>query len=233
MSLGPALLSGQTVRNGAPPDAIVLWDGGALCRFVSANGEPLNWKRVDEKLISTPNGRRSNNAISDVMFEDAEIHLEFQLPKSGSGNSGVFIHGVYELQILGSEGKDSVEASDMGGLYSIAAPLCNAAAPREEWQAYDIRFVAPRRDAQGSLIKAGAMTVRLNGVLIHQATPLGDRESRYNPYRYDATEYMRELERRQLATGEGSLMLQDHDEPIAFRNIWLRRIPAGDATVEP
>lgn len=124
------------------------------------------------------------------------------------GNSGVYIHGCYEIQVLDSYGLDDYTETDCGGIYSIAKGLENASLPPLEWQTYDIFFRAPRFDAQGNVTENGFVTVLHNGVCIHNnlelptATPGGCTNDQRVP--------------------RGSLMLQDHGDRVSYRNIWIK-----------
>jgi hypothetical protein len=205
-----------------PTGAIVLFDGKGINLFVSRTGGKINWPVDDGALVATSNTRRSNNIVSRLHFRDADIHVEFSLPPTGDGNSGVYIHGVYELQILKSEDERRPGIGDMGAVYGLHRPIVNEARGPGEWQSYDIRFRAPRRDAFGKLVAEGTITVWLNGQKIHDRVTIGEKTSDYNPYRYDTTPYLATIAKRQLRTMTGPLMLQDHDNPVRFRNIWVR-----------
>jgi len=205
-----------------PADAIVLFDGRGTNLFVSTTGDTVNWPVKDGALVSTPNSRRSNNLVSRLHFRDAEVHVEFMLPSTGDGNSGVYLHGEYELQILNSADKNDPGLGDMGAVYGLHKPLVNAARRPGEWQAYDVRFAAPRRDPAGKLIAEGTITAWLNGRMIHDRAKIGMKTSDYNPYRYDTTDHLATIARRQRRTMVGPLILQDHDSPVRFRNIWVK-----------
>lgn len=222
-----ALASTSDVAEGQPratppAGAIVLFDGRRGDMFVGMSGGPIDWPIEDGALVSTPNGRRSNNIVSRLRFRDAEIHVEFLLPTAGDGNSGVFLQGLYELQILESSGKAELTASDMGGVYSLFKPRVNAAREAGEWQAFDVCYRAPRRDTQGRITAKGAITAWLNGQKIHDRVKIGAAGSKYNPYEYDTTPFLREVWQRQQRHTTGPLILQDHDNPVRFRNIWVR-----------
>jgi hypothetical protein len=205
-----------------PADAIDLFDGKATDLFVSAAGDATDWRVEDGALVSTPNGRRSNSLVSRLHFRDAEIHVEFMLPQAGDGNSGVYVHGLYEVQILNSAGKREPGLGDMGAVYGLYRPLVNAARPAGAWQAYDVRYRAPRRDAGGAIVADGLMTAWLNGRKIHDRVRVGAKTSDYNPYEYDVTPYLAAVQKRQLQSTAGPLLLQDHDCPVRFRNIWVK-----------
>lgn len=157
-----------------------------------------------------------------MRFRDADIHVEFQLPAKGSGNSGLYIHGHYELQIINSIGKEKLTQEDMGALYGFSAPAVNASRQPGEWQVYDVRFRAPRRDADGKITEEGSLTAWLNGQKVQDGTCFGEPRSKYHPYRHGTTPYLQQLERELKQTSTGPLFLQDHDSPVRFRNVWVR-----------
>ncbi len=195
---------------------------GGTNQFVSSTGGAINWPVEDGALVSTPNSRRSNNLVSRLHFRDARLHVEFMLPPQGDGNSGIYLQGLYELQILNSAGKKHPGLGDMGAVYGLYKPLVDAALPPGQWQAYDVLYIAPRRDSAGKLREEGSITAWLNGRLIHDHVRIGDKTSDYNPYRYDTTEYLATIAKRQQTTMVGPLILQDHDCPVRFRNIWVK-----------
>ena len=118
-----------------PPDgAIVLFDGAGTNRFLSKSGDTVNWPIEQGSLVSARGQSRSNHIVSALHFRDADIHVEFMLPPKGPGNSGIYIHGNYELQILNSQGVKEPEMQHMGAVYGFAKPLVNAALPPGQWQ---------------------------------------------------------------------------------------------------
>ncbi len=113
----------------APPKgAVVLLGEKDNHRFLSMAGEKNNWPIEDGIVTSTPKGNR-NHIVSDLHFRDADIHVEFMLPEKGPANSGVYIHGNYEVQILNSHGKEAITQEDAGSLYGFSKPLANACRP--------------------------------------------------------------------------------------------------------
>ena len=206
----------------APQDAIVLFDGKKINHFLSMTGEAMNWNVTNGELISTKGGRNANHLVSKLHFRDIDIHVEFKLSPSGSGNSGVYLHGNYELQIIRSHGKTKIGKGDMGALYGFAKPLVNAARPPEQWQVYDIRYRAPRRDAKEKIIEQGSITAWLNGQLVQKETRFGEPKSKYHPYRHGTTPYLQKIWKRQKKTMQGPVFLQDHGHPTRFRNVWVR-----------
>lgn len=212
----------ETLPVAAPADAIVLFDGQGVQKFVSMSGGEIDWPVEDGTLVSTRGKQRSNHIVSTVHFRDADIHAEFLLPEKGNGNSGLYLHGNYELQIINSHGTGEPTMEDMGALYGFAKPLVNAARPPGVWQVYDVRYRAPRRDAAGNIVEEGTLTAWLNGQKVQDGTRFGEPRSKYHPYRYGVTPYLEAIWEQQKKTSRGPLFLQDHDNPTRFRNVWIR-----------
>ena len=218
----------------APPDgAIVLFDGHGTNRFLSMEGKEMNWPVEDGTLVSTRGQGRTNHLVSKLHFRDAEIHVEFMLPEQGPGNSGVYLHGNYELQIFNSFGKDEPTMDDMGAIYGFSKPLANACRKPGQWQVYDIRYRAPRRDDSGKIVEDGSLTAHLNGVLVQDQAKFGEPRSPYHPFRYGTTPYLAKIWEQQQRTGVGPVFLQDHDSPVRFRNIWVRPLDDRAFLYEP
>ena len=210
-----------------PADAIVLFDGtnakgGSDHLFVSMSGEAPNWPIEDGALVSTQKPGNVNHLCSRLHFRDADIHVEFLLPEKGAGNSGIYLHGNFELQIINSHQAKNLTQQEMGALYGFAPPLVNAARPPGEWQVYDIRFQAPRRNAAGKVETPGSIIAWLNGQLVQNGTTFEEPRSSFHPYRHGVTDYLKAIYPQQKATAIGPLFLQDHNSPIRFRNVWVR-----------
>lgn len=213
----------------APPkDAVVLLDADTNL-FIGKDGGPSNWPYEEGTLVSTKTAARSNHVPSLLHFRDADIHVEFMLPEKGVGNSGIYIHGNYELQIINSAGKKELTEHDMGAVYGFAPPLVDAARKPGEWQVYDIRYKAPRRDEAGKIVEEGEITAWLNGQKVQERTKVGEPRSTYHPFRYKSTPFLQKIWEKQLQTSVGPLFLQDHDNPVKFRNVWVR--PLDDKSV--
>lgn len=206
----------------APEGATLLFDGNGVNLFTSMSGGDIDWQIDAGELVSGRGQGRSNHLVSKLHFRDADIHVEFKLPDSGSGNSGIYIHGNYELQIINSYGKKETTQGDMGAVYGFAPPLVNASRPSGEWQVYDIRYRAPRRDADGEITQEGSITAWLNGHKIQDGTRVGEPRSKYHPYRYGTTDYLQTIWKQQKRNSVGPVFLQDHDNPVRFRNVWVR-----------
>lgn len=210
----------------APDDAIILFAGESDPSFVSMDGSLIDWSINDGVLVSTkakkPKQPRSNHILSKVHFRDADIHVEFMLPETGTGNSGIYIHGHYELQIIDSHGKGNLEQHDIGAVYGFAPPLVNACRARGEWQVYDIRYRAPRRDSDGKITDQGSITAWLNGQRVQKDLQLGEPKSSYHPLKYGRTDFLAKIEKQLLKTSTGPVFLQDHDNAVRFRNVWIQ-----------
>ena len=205
---------------GSPPaDAAVLFSGQDVSQWVKQDGSPTGCT-VERKEMVCRTG--AGNAYSKEKFRDAQLHLEFLVPDMKEqeraqrrGNSGVYLQGRYEVQILDSIDNPTYPQGVLGAIYGTAAPLVNAGRPVGQWQTYDIVFRGPRC-YEDQLVSPGTVTVLLNGVLVQDHVSL-----RYRPNAC--------AERK---VGEpGPLMLQDHsnfkDPPhteMRFRNIWLRHL---------
>jgi len=205
-----------------PEGATVLFDGSPDHLFLSMNGGSVDWPIEDGALVSTHHEGQANHIVSKLHFRDADLHVEFMLPQRGVGNSGVYLHGHYELQIIkpGAEGK--LTEHDIGSLYGFATPLTSAGRPPGFWQSYDIRYRAPRRDDAGAITEQGTITAYLNGVLVQDHTRFGEPRSVYHPFRFRTTPYLKQIAEQQPRTVTGPVFLQDHNAPVRFRNVWVR-----------
>ncbi len=211
----------DTLPVAPPADALVLFDGD-ICRFHSMSGEAISWPIQDGCLISTTARNHTNHIVSTVHFRDAEIHVEFMVDRKAQGNSGVYLHGNYEMQIFDSHGKERVGEHDEGALYGFRGPLVNAARPADQWQVYDIQYRAPRRNEQGRIIQPGQVTAWLNGQLVQDQTKFEEPRSVYHPFRYGNTPYLDNIYQQIKQSSVGPLFLQDHGSPTKFRNVWIR-----------
>lgn len=196
-----------------PSDATVLFDGeNANAWKMRRSGEPCKW--IVESGILRVN-RGTGDIVTKEKFTDFQLHLEFKIPYmpeakgQGRGNSGVYMQGLYEVQILDSYGLDSQD-NDCGGIYMVSRPMVNACLKPEEWQSYDVLFHAPRFDESGKMVKPARISVLQNGVWIQDNAEAWKR----------TTASMSEAE--QDENKPGPILLQDHGNPVAFRNIWIR-----------
>lgn len=209
--LDKVLRQSPTLGASPPTHAAVLFDGKDLSSFVSGSAV------LDSGLL-LPQGTTSSGATTLRTFGDFRLHLEFLIPfqpdRSGQarGNSGIYLQGRYELQILDSFGMDLLRGDgttatrECGAFFELAGPRLNMSLPPLRWQTYDVDFTAARFDAEGKTqIQPALVTVRLNGVVIHE-----NRELTRNTLLGDA-----------VAPGKGPLRFQAHGDPVKFRNIWI------------
>jgi hypothetical protein len=209
-----------------PKGAKVLLDEKGTNQFLSMAGEKIDWALEEGVITSTANKKNQNHIVSKLHFKDADIHVEFLLPEKGVGNSGVYIHGNYEVQVYNSFGKEKPNDEDAGALYKFSAPSENACRKPGEWQVFDIRYKAPRRDDTGKITEHGYITVWFNGKKVQDGARFGEPKSAFHPFRYGNTPYLDAIRDRQKKTMTGPLFLQDHSNPVKFRNVWV--VPTDD-----
>ena len=207
-----------------PEDAIILLGMDSKPKFTAMNGEPINWAEEDGVLTATRSTRHMNHIVSTEIFQDTDIHAEFMTSPIAHGNSGLYIHGHYEMQIYDSFGVKKITQQDEGSLYRFTKPLINASRPTGEWQVYDIRFIAPRRHTDGRIRSPGTLKAWLNGKLVQNGVTFTEPRSPYIPYKHGVTSHLKTIEQTLRETGKGPLFLQDHGSPVKFRNIWIQRL---------
>ena len=195
-----------------PCDAIVLFDGTDLSAWRKRSEDsPAEWKVENGYMEVVP---RTGDIMTREVFTDCQVHVEFWLPlmadKQGQAraNSGVYLQGRYEVQVLDSYMLDP-QTNDCAAFYRLAAPRVNAARPPETWQTYDIFFTAPRFNEEGVRISNARATVVWNGVFVHHDLEIPQPTGGEIDHEYHVP---------------GPLMLQDHGNLIRFRNIWARKL---------
>lgn len=194
-----------------PPDgAVVLFDGSTLSAWEQPGGAAPAWKLVDGAMEVG-----GGSIVSKQKFTDFKLHLEFRTPfmpearGQARGNSGVYLQGRYEVQVLDSFGLEPKD-NECGGIYKQHVPRVNACLPPEQWQTYDITFQAARLNDAGEVAQRGRMTVVQNGITIHDDVELSGPT----------------LGGLDQAEGKpGGIMLQDHGNPVRYRNVWV--VPAA------
>ncbi len=193
-----------------PSDAIVLFDGKDLSKWQSTEkGKEARWAIKDGAM--EVNGTGSIRTREE--FGDVQLHVEWAAPSEvkgsdqGRGNSGVYLQGRYEIQVLDSYQNKTYPNGQAGAFYGHAAPLVNASRKPGEWQAYDIIFRSPRKGEDGKVVP-GSFTVLHNGVLVQDHTLIEGKATTAAAF--------------SGLTEKGPLVLQDHGNPVRFRNIWLR-----------
>ena len=218
----PKVVSPGEQANQAPSDATVLLGGKELTHWTDQQGNPTKWKYADGILESV----KKAGAIYTVQkFGDCQLHVEFATPTTpkgkgqGRGNSGVFFFDAdYEIQVLDNYQNETYADGTVGGLYGQHPPLVNACRGPGQWQTYDIVFRKPRFNEDGTLKSPARMTAMLNGVLVQDASEL------YGPTVWlQAGQYKKK-------SGEGRISLQDHGNPVRYRNIWVRRLVENPPT---
>lgn len=206
-----------------PPGAVIVVGAGDEPRLAAMDGGPIDWESHDGEIVVRTSAEHSNHVHSIDTFQDADVHAEFVVDAKERGNSGLYLHGWFEMQIEDSFGVDPVTEQDEGSLYRFAKPLVNAARPAGEWQVYDIRYTAPRRGPDGRVSRPGSIVAWLNGKKVQDGVEFDEPRSPYVPYRHGVTDHLRDVEKTLRATGRGPLFLQDHGSPTRFRNVWFVR----------
>jgi len=203
----------------APADAVVLFDGKDLSQWEVGKGKPAKWK-VENGYMEVV--KDAGSIQTKERFADFQLHLEFATPSvvkgngQGRGNSGILMNGVYEVQVLDSYNNKTYPDGQAGALYGWTPPLVNASKPPGEWQSYDIIWESPRWDESGNLVKKANATVIHNGVVLHHKREyLG-----HSPHQAVGS-YKKH-------PPEMFIQLQDHGNPMRFRNIWVRTLGEYD-----
>jgi len=221
----PLVTPGQPAEPVPPPsDAIVLFDGTGVGAWRNANGEDAGWVVRDGAMEAVPG---AGFVFTRQEFGDVQLHIEWAAPTppkdtgQGRGNSGVFLMGGYELQVLDSYHNDTYPDGQAGAAYGQYPPQVNASLPPGAWQSYDIVFHPPKFDSAGALAAPARMTAFQNGVLIQ------DNIAFWGPTNWlQANPYV-------AGPGRGPIALQDHGNPVRYRNIWVRALPEGPPGAAP
>ena len=202
---------GDIKTNSAPSDAIVLFDGKDLSAWESTNGQPAQWTVHDKKAGDIQTKQKFNNY---------QLHIEWCVPENitgtsqGRGNSGIFMQGMYEVQILDCYNNETYVNGQTGSIYKQTPPLANAMRKPGEWNVYDIIYTAPIFKEDGTYRVPPSITVIQNGIVLQNNTTI-----------LGTTEYIGFP--KVVPHGAGPIILQSHgdpSEPISFRNIWLREL---------
>ncbi len=231
----PVVTPGE--RGSAPSDAVVLFDGADLSQWektpfgegiavdrtayylkqYEAGGDfgPAAWKMENGNIVA---GQKQGAIASRQAFGDMQLHIEWQVPvlegKHGQeyGNSGIFLMGMYEVQVLNSYENPTYSNGQAASIYKQKDPLVNASKAPGQWQSYDMLFTAPRFSEKGTLVSPALLTVLHNGVLVQYNTVLqGPTAFMGEPYYIPHPAKL-------------PIVLQDHDNPVRYRNIWVREL---------
>jgi hypothetical protein len=202
---------------GRPPaGALVLFDGSSLAEWTALDGSPARWEVRDGYFEVAP---RTGDIQTSQQFGDVQLHIEWAAPvpvsgnSQGRGNSGVFMMGTYEIQVLDSYDNPSYADGYAGAVYGQHPPIFNATRRPGEWQLYDVVFRRPRFDAAGALLAPARLTLFHNGVCVQNNVELRGPTGWMSPLPY--TPHADWL----------PLRLQDHGNPVRFRNIWALELP--------
>jgi hypothetical protein len=217
--ISPGTSSTQDAAGRPPSDAVVLFDGKDLSHWRGRSGKPAAWKIEEGSLVVVP---KAGAIVSKDEFGDCQLHLEFAAPVPPRGNdqargdSGVMFFGRYEIQVLDSFHNVTYADGQAAAIYGQYPPLVNACRAPGQWQTFDIIFTGPRFGTDGALEAHAYATVLHNGVVVHHHTPvIGGMAYRavgkYTPHGH-----------------RGPILLQDHGNPVRFRNIWVRELHGYD-----
>ncbi|MEO7923035.1 MAG: DUF1080 domain-containing protein [Chitinophagaceae bacterium] len=205
---------GKTAAD-APSDAIVLFDGKSLANWKKENGSASTWKLDNNAMTAV---KDAGDIHTKKGFGDCQLHIEWRTPAEvkgegqGRGNSGIFFMGRYELQVLDSYKNSTYVNGQAGSMYKQYIPLVNACRPPGEWQSFDVIFTAPQFNADSSLKTPARITVMQNGVLIQNNVVLWG-----NTVNEGIPQYIPHAAKLPL-------VLQDHGDPVSYRNIWIREL---------
>lgn len=205
-----------TGKPGDPPsDAVVLFNGSNTDEWQHEKGDKVKWT-IENGVLTVKGG--SGDIRTKQKFGDCQLHIEWRTPSEvkgegqGRGNSGIFLMGRYELQILDSYNNKTYANGQAGSIYKQYIPLVNASRPPGEWQVYDVIFTAPRFSEKGTLSTPARITVLHNGVVIQNNVTI-----------WGGTEYIG-LPSYEKHNDKEPITLQDHGNPTSFRNIWIREL---------
>jgi Domain of Unknown Function (DUF1080) len=216
--IDPGTASTQDSPGRPPADATVLFDGKDLSKWQHKDGTAAKWKVENGYAEVAP---KTGYIYTKQAFGDCQLHVEFREPtpphgdSQERGNSGVFLMGLYEVQVLDSYENKTYADGQASAVYGQYPPQVNASRPPGQWQWYDIVFHGPRFDASGKLLRPARETVFHNGVLVQDNVELsGPTEHGERPAYKPTPEKL-------------PLALQDHGDPVRFRNIWIRQLNAA------
>ena len=213
--IDPGTSSTQDLPGRSPSDAVVLFDGKDLSRWVHKDGSAAKWK-VENGYAEV--AAKTGYIYTRDSFGDCQLHVEFAepVPPKGEsqerGNSGVFLMGLYEIQVLDTYENKTYADGMASAVYGQYPPLVNASRPPGQWQTYDIVFHGPRFDKEGKLTRPARVTVLHNGVLVQDNVELSGPTAHGERPPYKAQ------------PDKLPLALQDHGNPVHYRNIWIREL---------
>jgi hypothetical protein len=212
----PKKITSAAKPGDAPSDALILFDGKNLDNWVSDDGTAPKWTVQEGTVTVAPNGK---DIKTKKEFTDFQLHIEWRTPaqvdssKKGQqrGNSGIFLQDRYEIQVLDNYNNKTYANGQASSVYKQHIPLANACRKPGEWQTYEIFFTAPRFSPEGRVITPAYVTVVHNGVLTLNHVAI------WGPTEYIGLPVYKPYEK-------GPIRLQDHGNPVSFRNIWIREL---------
>jgi Domain of Unknown Function (DUF1080) len=209
------IVAGNTAAD-APSDAIILFKAKKdSANWIGKEGKPFNWK-TEKDVLTVVGG--AGDIKTRQNFGDCQLHIEWRTPEEvkgdgqGRGNSGIFLMGRYELQVLDNYHNSTYSNGQAGSIYKQHMPMVNVCRKPGEWQSYDIVFTAPFFYPDSSLKSPARITVFQNGVLVQHNVEL-----------WGSTQYIG-VPRYEPHASKEPLVLQDHSNPVSFRNIWIREL---------
>jgi hypothetical protein len=211
----PKVVTPGNTSSDAPSDAIVLFNGKDASAWQNKNGKAFNWKVEDNSMTVVPS---AGDIQTKQGFGDCQLHIEWRTPAEvsgegqGRGNSGIFLMGRYELQVLDSYNNPTYANGQAGSIYKQRIPLANVSRPPGQWQTYDVIFIAPQFYEDSSLKSPARMTVFQNGVLIQNNVELWGSMQFIGVPKYGKH------------SNKEPLLLQDHHNAVSYRNIWIRAL---------
>jgi len=209
----PRVVSPGATPSDAPSDAIILFNGKDAASWQNKNGNAFNWKVESGAMTVVPN---AGDIQTKEGFGDCQLHIEWRTPAEvsgegqGRGNSGIFLMGRYELQVLDSYNNNTYSNGQAGSIYKQHMPAVNVCKPPGQWQTYDIVFTAPLFNQDSTLKSPARITVFQNGVLIQNNVEL------WGPMQFIG------VPKYEKHGNKESLLLQDHHNAVSYRNIWIR-----------
>lgn len=228
----PRLVQSEAVLTPAPSDAIVLFGGGQndLSQWHTVGSqEPATWLLFNDSMTVNRALGAAGSIATKRAFRDIQLHIEWSTnpvidgEQQLRGNSGIFLHSQFELQVLDSWQNPTYVNGQAGSIYLQYPPLVNASRPPGEWQSYDITFEAPRFNAAGELERPAFITVFHNGVLIQNRSEIFGATYTAQPS-YEATCTPYAHAEAIDCSGAMPLLLQDHGQVVSYRNIWVREL---------
>ncbi len=214
----PGTASTQDAPGHPPSDAIVLFDGKDLSQWLAADNQAAKWKVAGGHMEVMPH---TGYIHTRQPFGDCQLHVEFSEPvppvgeSQERGNSGVFLMGLYEIQVLDSYQNKTYADGEASAVYGQFPPQVNASRPPGQWQTYDIVFHAPHFDKDGKVLRPARVTALHNGLLVQDNVELSGPTAHHDRPAYKAT------------PDKLPLSLQDHGNPVRYRNIWIRELQEG------